>query len=217
VTLVELRAALLDTPGRIWLDDAVTAVCAGRGPVAHYFAAAGRRCGRAALPGAPGWTADVAARALLLDAVLTAPVGGQSQVGELYRRGSTDEKIAILRALPMLPIDGGAVALLHDALRSNDARLVAAALGPYARHLDPATWRQAVLKCVFMGIGLSFVDGLADLSVPDERADAELARMLAALVEERTAAGRTVPSDAVTLLARLRGFANGPRSPRKVV
>ena len=76
------------------------------------------------------------------------------------------------------------VPLLHDAIRTNDTRLVAAALGPYAGHLDDAAWRQAVLKCVFMGVPLAAVDGL------DERADAELAAMLAALADERAAAGR---------------------------
>ncbi|MEK8109707.1 EboA domain-containing protein [Micromonospora sp. M12] len=58
----------------------------------------------------------------------------------------------MLRALPLLPIGGAGVPLLHDAIRTNDTRLVAAALGPYARHLDPAAWRQAVLKCVFSGV-----------------------------------------------------------------
>ena len=80
----------------------------------------------------------------------------------------------MLKALPLLPIGDAAVPLLHDALRTNDTRLVAAALGPYAAHLDDAAWRQGVLKCVFMGMPLAAVDGL------DERADAELAAMLAA-------------------------------------
>ncbi|MFC7640250.1 EboA domain-containing protein [Streptosporangium lutulentum] len=92
-----------------------------------------------------------------------------------------------------------AVPLLHDAIRSNDARLVIAALGPYAGHLDQAMWRQAVLKCVFMDVPLAAVDGLA------ERADAELAAMLAALADERAAAGRSIPADAMALLTTLTG------------
>ena len=87
--------------------------------------------------------------------------------------------------------------LVRDALRSNDTRLVAAALGPGARDLPAAEWRQGVLKSVFMGLPLSAVDGLA------ERADTELGRMLAALRHEREAAGRTMPADAVELLERL--------------
>jgi hypothetical protein len=54
-----------------------------------------------------------------------------------------------------------------------------------------------VLKCVFMGVPLAEVDRL------DERADAELAAMLAAFAEEREAAGRPMPGDAAALLSRL--------------
>jgi hypothetical protein len=91
------------------------------------------------------------------------------------------------------------VELLRDAIRTNDPRLVAAALGPYASQLDDAMWRQAVLKCVFMEIPLSTVTGLTG------RADGELARMLAALATERHAAGRTIPADATALLTKLTG------------
>jgi hypothetical protein len=115
----------------------------------------------------------------------------------LYQQGDPAERLAILRALPLLAIGPAAAFVLHDALRTNDTRLVAAALGPYATHLDAATWRQGVIKCVFMGVPLSAVDAL------DERADGELAAMLAALAEERLAAGRTMPADAVALLDRL--------------
>ncbi|MFJ6956359.1 EboA domain-containing protein, partial [Micromonospora aurantiaca (nom. illeg.)] len=103
----------------------------------------------------------------------------------------------VLRALPLLPIGAECVPLLHDAIRTNDTRLVAAALGPYARHLEQATWRQAVLKCVFTGVPLAVVDGLP------ERADGELARMLAAFAAERHAAGRDMPADATDVLRRL--------------
>jgi hypothetical protein len=48
-----------------------------------------------------------------------------------------------------------------------------------------------------MGLPLSSLHGL------DERADAELARMLGGLRDEREAAGRVMPADAVALLERL--------------
>jgi hypothetical protein len=86
---------------------------------------------------------------------------------------------------------------VRDALRGNDTRLIAAALGPYAaQRLDDAGYRHAVLKCVFLGIPLSVVSGLA------RRADPELARMLADFARERAAAGRDVPADVWPLLAR---------------
>jgi hypothetical protein len=192
----QLRAALAAVPDPGWLDDAVRRVAAEPGAVGRLFAAAGRRCGRAPLPDAPGWTADDAARVLLLTMLPVDQVVGQ--VETLYRYGDAAEKRAVLRALPLLPVGIAAVPLLHDAIRTNDTRLVAAALGPYASHLDAASWRQAVLKCVFMEVPLAVVDRL------DERADGELEIMLAGLDEERRAAGRTIPADATALLKRMR-------------
>lgn len=126
-----------------------------------------------------------------------------AQVDALYRYGSADEKRAVLRALPLLDLGAACAEILHDAIRTNDTRLVAAAVGPYARHLDDAMWRQAVLKCVFMDIPLTAV---ADL---DRRADGELGRMLADLAAERHAAGRSMPEDADVLLALIGDLPRG--------
>ncbi|MGW0218333.1 EboA domain-containing protein [Micromonospora chokoriensis] len=189
-----LRAALRGVPDPDWLDTALRRVAAEPTEITRLFSAAGRRCGRGALPDAPDWTADDAARVLLLTAL---PRDHAAYAESLYRHGDAAERRAVLRALPLLPIDAAGVPLLHDAIRTNDTRLVAAALGPYARHLDPAAWRQAVLKCVFSGVPLAAV---ADL---DARADGELAAMLAALAAERHAAGRDLPADATDLLDRL--------------
>lgn len=197
----QLHAALSGTPGVEWLREALERVAAEPDGIGRLFAAAGRRCGRSPLPDMPGWTADEAARALLLHALSTSyaadPDKLAARVEDLYRHGDAAEKRAVLKALPLLPIGEQTVPLLHDAIRTNDSRLVAAALGPCARHLDQAMWRQAVLKCVFMDVPLSVVDRLT------ERADAELATMLAGLVEERRAAGRDVPADVLDLLAQL--------------
>lgn len=201
-----LRAALLAVAADPdWFIGAQRQVSADPAAIARPFAAAGRRCGRAPLPAAPGWTADAAARALLL--VALPPEALPEQLTLLYRYGDPAEKLAVLRTLPMLAIGPAAVPLLHDAIRTNDSRLVAAALGPYARHLDAAMWRQAVLKCVFTGVPLHVVDGLA------ERADAELATMLAGLAEERQAAGRPFPADAGALLHRLTTGSARRRTP----
>jgi hypothetical protein len=54
-----------------------------------------------------------------------------------------------------------------------------------------------------MGVPLAVVHDL------DERADGELAVMLAGLAEERRAAGREVAPDAVALLDRLTGTTTG--------
>ncbi|MBQ0903880.1 EboA domain-containing protein [Micromonospora sp. U21] len=195
-----LRAALRGVPDPGWLDTALRRVAAEPGAITRLFPAAGRRCGRAALPDAPGWTADDAARVLLLTAL---PADHAEHADTLYQHGDAAERRAVLRALPLLPIGAAGVPLLHDAIRTNDTRLVAAALGPYARHLDTAAWRQAVLKCVFSGVPLAVV---ADL---DSRADGELAAMLAALAAERHAAGRELPADATDLLDRLTAHSGG--------
>ncbi|HET6635774.1 MAG TPA: EboA domain-containing protein, partial [Streptomyces sp.] len=114
-------------------------------------------------------------------------------------RGSGDERRAVLLALPHLPHLGpDATPLVEDALRANDTRLVAAALGPYAAaHLSPHAWRHAVLKCLFTGVPVDAVASLADRAA----GDAELARMLTAYADERTAAGRPVPDDLHRVLA----------------
>ncbi|MEU8155577.1 EboA domain-containing protein [Micromonospora sp. NPDC048986] len=189
-----LRAALGGVPDPDWLDTALRRVTTEPTAITRLFPAVGRRCGRAALPDAPGWTADDAARVLLLTSL---PGEHAGYAERLYQHGDAAERRAVLRALPLLPIGADGVPLLHDAIRTNDTRLVAAALGPYARHLDQAAWRQAVLKCVFSGVPLANV---ADL---DARADSELTAMLAALAAERHAAGRELPADANDLLHRL--------------
>jgi hypothetical protein len=195
----ELRAAL-SVQSDSWLDDALRRVAAEPSAIARIFPAAGRHCGRDPLPGSHwpqvsgfGWTVDDAARVLLLIALPLRDQVLAAEVGVLYRYGDAAEKRAVLRALPLLPIEGG-TELLHDAIRTNDPRLVAAALGPYAAHLDDAMWRQAVLKCVFMGVPLECVYGLAG------RADGELVAMIAGLAEERHAAGRDMAADATELL-----------------
>ena len=52
-----------------------------------------------------------------------------------------------------------------------------------------------MLKCLFTGVPLDLVAGLAD------RTDAELVRMVADYAAERGAAGRVVPADALSVLA----------------
>jgi hypothetical protein len=186
-----------DTPSNPWLDAALARVGEEPAAIDALFPAAGRQCGRAPLPETPGWTVDAAARARLL---LALPQRGEALaavVRHLYRYGDRAEKRAVLRALHLLEVGEACVDLLQDALRTNDSQLIEAALGPYAARLDDATWRQGVLKCVFMGIPLATVDGL------DRRADRELEAMLDALAQERHAAGRHIPDDAAALLTRL--------------
>jgi hypothetical protein len=129
-------------------------------------------------------------------------------IEERYRAGDSEARIAVLQELnrhawgdTTLPDDERAVgiALVRDALRSNEPRLVEAAMGAFAgRHLGDHDWRHGVMKLVFMGVPLTAVDRLVD------RRDAELARMAEDLAEEREAAGRSIPDDLRSLLPTAR-------------
>lgn len=192
----DLRTRLeadLGGAARAWLDQATAEAAAHRDRPAQSttpvwelrFAEAGRRCGQD--------HADTA-RVLLLHAAGADP----ATLTRVYEQGTAAERRAVLRALPHLVQGPEALPLVEDALRTNDTRLVAAAVGPYAaRHLPPHDWRHAVLKCLFTGVP---VDAVAEL---DRRAtaDAELARMLGDYAGERTAAGRSVPGDLHRVLA----------------
>lgn len=183
-----------------WLAGALVTVAVTPAALPGLFAAARRRCGHGPVRSAPdlaGWSVDEAARVLLLTAVGLHGTALMAELRLLYRYGDTSEKLAILRALPLLDVGTDGADLLRDAIRSNDPRLVAAALGPCSSRLDDPAWRQAVIKCVFMEIPLRSVTGLAD------RADAELVRMLAGLADERRSAGRSIPADAHALLESL--------------
>ncbi|MFJ1968434.1 EboA domain-containing protein [Streptomyces sp. NPDC087903] len=192
--LAELRHHLdahLAEDARDWLDQALLEAVAHpgiHGPISVWelrLAEAGRRCG-------PEY-AD-AARILILDAARA----GTDAVTRVYFQGTAAERRAVLHALPRLVPGPDALPLVEDALRSNDTRLLAAAVGPYAaRHLAPHDWRHAVLKCLFTGVP---VDEVADLR-RRAHADTELARMLADYAAERTAAGRPVPQDLRRVLA----------------
>ncbi|MFC4507181.1 MULTISPECIES: EboA domain-containing protein [Streptomyces] len=186
-----ITAALSDDTARAWFDEALTdAASAAQTPpavtspyLAHTwelrFATAGRHCGHG--------NADAVRTLLLVEAR-----AGLDTLTRLYQHGSAAERRAVLPALPALVAGPHAVHLVEDALRSNDTRLVAAAVGPYAAaHLDPHAWRHAVLKCLFAGVSLDAVASLAQRAA----GDGELARMLTDYAAERTAAGRDVPDD----------------------
>ncbi|WP_420036663.1 EboA domain-containing protein [Streptomyces sp. cg28] len=195
-TIATLRAHL-DTalPGaaRAWLDQALDEAAA-TGPARDHtrptlwesrFAEAGRRTGQD--------HADTA-RVLLLHAARA----DTATLTRLYAQGTAAERRAVLHALPHLVPGPEGLPLVEDALRTNDTRLVAAAVGPYAaEHLPAHPWRHAVLKCLFTGVPTDTVAALGERA----HGDAELARMLGDFAQERTAAGRPVPLDLPRVLA----------------
>ncbi len=227
--LASLRTGLelrLGADARAWLHLALTeAADASRhaeGPAMpaweRHFVTAGRQCRSGAAPrggvtegdgGSAPEPVD-AARVLLLHAAGPEP----DTLARLYAQGTADERRAVLLALPHLdppPDTAPTLALVEDALRTNDTRLIAAALGPWAAaHLPAPQWRQGVLKCLFTGVPLRVVAGLEHRAA----ADSELARMLQDYARERSAAGRPVPDDLDHAL-RLARFAPAEGTPQE--
>lgn len=198
-------AAALDPDAADRLRSMVAEVLADATRIRVHLPAAARIVGRGPLEpgdaqGLLGPTLDDVVRGELLVALRRAteadPDRRAREVADLYRFGDADEKRAVLRFLHRLDLGDAAAGIVREALRTNDLRLVAAALGPYAaEHLDPDAWRHGVLKCLFVGVPVAVVAGL------DARADHELARMVTSYVDERRAAGRDVPADADLVLA----------------
>uniref|UniRef100_A0AAU3GQN2 EboA domain-containing protein n=1 Tax=Streptomyces sp. NBC_01401 TaxID=2903854 RepID=A0AAU3GQN2_9ACTN len=178
---------------RAWLDEALAEAAhaaahqdadSGDPPWELRFASAGRHCGPE--------NADSVRALLLVEARAGLPA-----VTRLYEQGTAAERRAVLLTLHRLDLGATALPLVEDALRTNDTRLVAAAVGPYgAAHLDAHGWRHAVLKCLFTEVPVDALDRLGERA----RGDSELARMLGDFAAERTAAGRPVPAGLRTVL-----------------
>jgi hypothetical protein len=170
------------------------------------FTAAARRLGRAALGAEPSaslqgpddavplapFTADVAGRVLLLLTFAAAnPSELEPSVWEAYREGDTSEKIAVVRALALLPDNQRFLSLALDAGRTNDTHLFRALAcdNPFpARHYPELEFNKLVMKAAFVRVPVERVLGLA------RRGNAELSRMVLDYVAEQEAAGRSFPA-----------------------
>jgi hypothetical protein len=209
--VADLLCRCLPVEAAAWLREVV----AGVGTDEAFLGAwsgAGRRLGRtpvvltgseeeeAGLAFVPQrWGADECGRAVLLVAALEArpPERHQPLVEELYRTGELRERQALLRVLGALPDPARFCALAVDAVRTNALPELEALAGenPYpGRHFSEEAFNQMVLKCLFNGIALGRIIGLA------ARRTTELMRMVAAFAAERRAAGRVVPEDAALVL-----------------
>ncbi|NDL57664.1 hypothetical protein F7O44_11325 [Phytoactinopolyspora sp. XMNu-373] len=194
----------LDGDARQRLDDLLREIGAEPSKTAIRFPAAARLIARGpADPEDPDGILEPRIEDVVRIALLTAAAEAWAdrpevlirEMSALYRFGDADEKRAVLRALTPLDPGPDLLPIVEDALRTNDSRLVAAALGSYgARHLGTDAWRQGVLKCLFVGVPL---DTVAELHT---RMDTDLARMVADYCLERIAAGREVPPDAWKVL-----------------
>lgn len=109
---------------------------------------------------------------------------------QCFRFADHGESCALYRALPLLPRGERFVWRAREGCRTN-MRTVFEALAcdsPYpAEHFDDLSWRQLVIKAVFIDAPLSRIESF------DTRLSPELARMALDLADERRSAGRDVP------------------------
>jgi hypothetical protein len=115
----------------------------------------------------------------------------ESLVRGVYGDGDTRERMAVLRALALLPEPERFVPIGLDAGRTNDVSLFRAIAchNPFpARCYGDAELNRLVMKAVFMEVPL---DGIVDLP---RRANPELARMAMERIDEQLSAGRAFPA-----------------------
>jgi hypothetical protein len=167
------------------------------------------RDGLRLLPGR--WGSDELGRASLVTAAIDAaapppaPAGdgfmgtdGEAvmQVEDLFRGGDLREQQTVARCLAHLPGPERFSSLAVEIVRSNTTVLLEAIAchNPFpSAHLPEAAFNQMVVKCLFVGLPVAQIVGLA------QRRSPELERMVAAFASERRAAGRPVPDDVSSL------------------
>ena len=136
--------------------------------------------------------ADAARLTLILETLERATRGVAAWLHDYFRGGDESEQIALVRGLALLRDDAGLKPIAAEAGRSNSVALFRALAldNPYpAAYCGVREFNQLVLKALFLEQPLARVVGLA------ERANRELSRMCEDYVDEREAAGRTVPED----------------------
>lgn len=138
------------------------------------------------------WSVADAARVILVARAAELEEDAFAALFRAYDAADTEGRVACLRALNFTrpgETERG-LELVRDAGRTYLPELLGGAWSgnPFsARHLSDHDYRKAVLKAFFCDVP---VEGFLRL---EERADAELAKSLCEYVDERLAAGRTVP------------------------
>lgn len=119
-------------------------------------------------------------------------------IDEVFIRGDNAERIALLRALSLLPDPSRFLATAVEACRTNVQTVFEAIAceNPYpARYFPELNFNQLVMKALFIGVSLRRI---VDLS---ERITPTLRQMVREHVKERIAAGRSVHEDTALILA----------------
>jgi hypothetical protein len=135
------------------------------------------------------WSADQAARVLLVLALENDPARLARCLDQLCNTADVSELAAFYRGLPLYPDQPRYVSRATEGLRTNMKNVFEAIAhrNPYPSEQFPeAAWNQMVLKALFVGSPLWPIVGL------DHRGNPELARMLCDYAHERWSAGRPV-------------------------
>jgi hypothetical protein len=199
--------ARLEDVGRAWLRDALARLRSGATERELYLLVSqvARRVGKAPLAlgtaelqaaaaSRPGWdprdwTADNAARVLLLLASTADGGDVRRRLDKLCSAADVDELVAFYRGLPLYPDPPLHALRAAEGVRSN-MRVVFEAVAHRnsypAEQFDEQAWNQMVLKALFVGSTLEPIAGL------DARRNPALAHMLCDYAHERWAARRAV-------------------------
>ncbi len=198
----------LDAPQRTWLNSQIDELASNASAAALHiaFGMVPRRLGKAdlalgdadrsaadrALPGwnPQGWSVADGARILLLSHVSRTAPNFAQLFRSLCATADVVELTALYRGLPLYAQGESLLDQVGEGLRSNMRGVFEAIIhrNPYPKLcFDEHRWNHMVLKALFVGSALAPIQGL------DDRANAELARMLCDFAQERRAAGRPVP------------------------
>ncbi len=136
--------------------------------------------------------------ALLLFALERLPAEEQVEfIDELFMRGDSREREALLRTLSLLPGAGRFLATAVEACRANVQTVFEAIAceNPYPSCYFPeSNFNQLVLKAIFTSVSLQRIVGLSDRVTP------ALKGMVSDHIKERTAAGRPVHEDVALIM-----------------
>jgi len=139
----------------------------------------------------PGnWSLADAGRILLLSLLPGKDPDFAPRFRSLCQTAEMAEAISLYRGLPLYPEPAVLEPWVGEGLRGNIRSVFEAITqhNPYPRtYFDSHRWNHMVLKALFIGSRLAPIEGL------DERANAELARIMRDFAHERWAAGREIP------------------------
>lgn len=209
--LLHILNARLSPEQREWLRQTENRISAGASEtfIQQQYTAASRRAGKIAIAltdderaqleatdpalRLDGWFTDETTRAVFLLAARARPDEDYRRaVVQCYEFGDSREQQSWLRALSLLQNAEWFVDIAIDACRTNIIPVFEAIAceNVYpARYFPELNFNQMILKCLFNGIQLTRVIGLAS------RLNPELSRMADHYARERRAAGRSVPAD----------------------